>query len=91
MKNEMVSDIKLSILEDYNNYLDVHRETQSEINQLERYKWHAVKNGKDGDVLDFTNQLLQKRKEFAYQSGILDGLYHAVRTINHFTEGSDGI
>lgn len=89
MKNELLTDIKLTLLEDYNNYIDVHRKTQHEINQLEHYKSLAVKKGNDGDALDFTKQLLQKCKEFAYQSGILGGLYSAVQTINHYMKGSD--
>jgi hypothetical protein len=53
------------------------------INKIEHLKRNAVKSAKDDVALEHTNQLIQLRKDYAYTSGMIDGLKYAERVILH--------
>ena len=54
------------------------------INRVERLKQRAVDAGNDNEALDRANELSQMRKDYAYTSGMIDGLKHAERTLLHY-------
>ena len=77
-----------SIDTDLNFYRTLQKTQLKHINKIERLKQRlkqrAVDAGDDDAALERTNQLVQLRKDYAYTSGMIDGLKHAGRTILHY-------
>ena len=69
---------------DLNWYRTLQKTQLKHINKIERLKQQAVAAGDDDVALERANQLTQLRKDYAYTSGMIDGLNHAGRTILHY-------
>lgn len=79
-----INDALESIDTDLNWYRTFQKSQMKIINKTERLKQRAVDAGDDVEALKCTNYLVQLRKDYAYTSGMIDGLNHAGRTILHY-------
>ncbi len=61
---------------------NVHRNNLQLMNKVERQKAKAVKLNQDDLALVFTKELVTMRKNYAYESGWIDGLKRALKVIN---------